>query len=356
MMCSKLKNMRKVWGSSFILLLFYFTACQSNKPVSEAVWTGYTMGTSYQVKVANAAVPQQDYKHLARSIDSVLVEVNRQMSTYIPQSEISVFNSRQSTEPFQVSAGFMSVIRQALDLYRSSEGAFDVTVAPLVNLWGFGPATAGAGIPDKKDVEELKRNVGSDKLMVVDSLHIAKKVPGLQLDLSAIAKGYGVDVVAGFIAGHGFANYMVEIGGEVAARGMNAHMEPWRIGIDRPKYANLPGQDLQGILALKDVAVATSGDYRNYFEFEGNKYSHTIDPKTGRPVTHNLASVTIIAGDCTTADGIATAVMVMGYEKGYTWVNKMSGVEAMLILRMDEDRFEEHLTPGFSNYLAGPAN
>ncbi len=340
-------------GSSISLLLFCLVACQTNKTATEIVWTGFTMGTSYQVKVANAVVEAEVYQGMAKSIDSVLIEINRQMSTYIPQSEISVFNRTRSTKPFPVSKGFMDVITEAIHLYTSSNGAFDATVAPLVNLWGFGPTSETGTVPDEAKIADLKQRIGSNKLEIVDSLHIRKKVPELQLDLSAIAKGYGVDVVAEWIGKNGFKNYMVEIGGEVVARGLNARQEPWKIGIDRPKYANLPGQDLEGILALKDVAVATSGDYRNYFERGGKKYSHTIDPHTGKPVTHNLASVTIIAGNCTLADGVATTVMVMGSEKGLTWLKQLSGVEGLLVVRVDEEVFEEYQTTGFAQYLAG---
>ena len=319
----------------------------------ETAWSGYTMGTSYHVKTAGTTITEEASQNLGKKIDSVLVEVNRQMSTYLPQSEIAVFNRYQSTDPYAISAGFMTVFREALNLYESSGGAFDATVAPLVNLWGFGPARAAAKAPDDSVITALLTSIGSDKIEIVDSLHIRKTNPAVQLDLSAIAKGYGVDAVAAMIGKAGFANYMVEIGGEVAAKGVNARNEPWKIGIDRPSYANLPGSKLEGILALKDVAVATSGDYRNYFEFEGKKYSHTINPRTGWPVDNKLASATVIAGNCTLADGLATAVMVMGYERGLDWLEKEPGVEGFLIVRTGEEVFKEYQTTGFSKYLSG---
>jgi thiamine biosynthesis lipoprotein len=340
-----------LYWSGVIPLLFYFSACNQKEQVGEVVWTGYTMGTSYQVKVAGEQIPQDTYQRLAQLIDSALADVNHQMSTYLPRSEISEFNRSRSTEPFQVSAGFMTVIREAVDLYQSSHGAFDATVEPLVNLWGFGPDTKTGTVPPEDRIQAMKKIVGSSNLEFVDSLHIRKKIPELQLDLSAIAKGYGVDIVAGLLSARGYRNHMVEIGGEVVAGGLNAKLEPWKIGIDRPKYANLPGQELEGILELKDVAVATSGDYRNYFESKGKKYSHTIDPATGRPVTHDLASVTIVADNCTKADGIATTVMVLGPDKGLSWLERMNGIEGLLIVRRNENDFEEHQTPGFSKYL-----
>ena len=338
-------------GSRFILLLFYLAGCSPEKQAGEVEWTGYTMGTTYQVKVAGAQIGQDTYNHLAASIDSALADINHQMSTYLPMSEISEFNRSRSTDPFRVSAGFMIVIREAMDLYHRSDGAFDATVEPLVNLWGFGPATGTGTVPTKKQITAMKKIVGSSNFEIVDSLHIRKLIPELQLDLSAIAKGFGVDIVAGLLSGKGFRNHMVEIGGEVVAGGLNAKQEPWKIGVDRPKYAILPGQEIERILALKDVAVATSGDYRNYFESGGKKYSHTIDPATGRPITHNLASVTIIADNCTRADGIATTVMVLGPDRGLSWLEQMKGVEGLLIVRSDENEFEEEQTPGFSKYL-----
>jgi thiamine biosynthesis lipoprotein len=185
----------------------------------------------------------------------------------------------------------------------------------------------------------------------MDSLHLKKDIPELELDLGAIAKGYGVDAVAGFLVRAGYKNFLVEIGGEVVARGVNAQNELWKVGIDRPQFSTLPGEEIEGILGLNNMAVATSGDYRNYFEFQGRQYSHTIDPFTGYPVTHQLASVTIIAANCTWADGLATAVMAMGREKGFAWIESMEHVEALLIERSESGEYREYQTSDFSKYL-----
>jgi len=334
------------------LLLFCYLSCVPSPDVPQYTWHGRTMGTTYMVKVTHTKLNANELAEIKNKVEEALIEVNRQMSPYDPQSEISKFNSSKDTTSFRVSLQFVRVVQTALEVYRASEGAFDITVAPLVDLWGFGSKGITKEIPSETEIDSALKNVGSMNLQVIDHVHIKKKIPDLHLDLSAIAKGYGVDVAANILEASGLSNYMVEIGGEVVARGLNAKKEAWKIGIDKPKYNLLPGQELQGILALHDVAVATSGDYRNFFEIAGKKYSHTIDPKTGRPVIHNLASTTIIAQQCMYADALATAVMVMGKEKGIKWIENMPGVEALLIIRHDGDRFESLSTSGFSKYLS----
>jgi thiamine biosynthesis lipoprotein len=336
----------------FLLLLFCFFSCVPSSEVPEYTWQGQTMGTSYMVKITHTRLDAQELNEIKSKVEEALIEVNRQMSPYDLQSEISRFNNSKDTTNFKVSPQFVDVVQTALEVYRASDEAFDITVAPLVNLWGFGTKGITGEIPSETEIDSILRNVGSNNLQVINHTHIKKKIPDLHLDLSAIAKGYGVDVVANILNASGLANYMVEIGGEVVARGLNAKKEAWQIGIDKPKFNLFPGQELQGILALKDAAVATSGDYRNFYEIAGKQYSHTIDPKTGRPVTHNLASTTIITKRCMHADALATAVMVMGKEKGLKWIENMPDVEAMLIIRHDDDRFETFSTSGFAKYLS----
>lgn len=295
--------------SSFLLLLFYLFACES--PGQLSGWNGVTMGTTYQVKIAQEEISQNELKTLRSKVDSALAEVNHQMSTYDPGSEISRFNRFKDTTAFEVSVEFIEVVQEALKIYESSGTAFDITVAPLVNLWGFGVKGNRIVPPTKKEIDSVLKNIGSDHLRVEGNTKLKKKIPDLNLDLSAIAKGYGVDVVAGILRRRQFDNFMVEIGGEVYAQGEKAGGDFWKIGIDTPHLASLPGQHIQAILSLKDVAVATSGDYRNFFEYDGKLFSHTIDPVSGYPVKHDLASVTIIAQNCMKADALATAMMVM---------------------------------------------
>lgn len=337
---------------SVILLLFYFAGCGPSAEDRQAAWQGQTMGTTYLVKVADVVIAENQYQKIKNEIDSLLIEVNRQMSTYDPGSEISLFNVSRSTNEYKISPPFYEVMETALQIYAESGGAFDVTVAPLVNLWGFGSGGSNALVPDSAQITGILSRIGSDKIRLQKGNMILKTIPDLQLDLSAIAKGYGVDAVADLMHSYGFNNYLVEIGGEVVVQGRNAAGELWKIGIDRPRNASVPGQELEGILALTDAAVATSGDYRNYFIQNGQQYSHTIDPSTGRPVKHNLASVTIVARSCMLADGLATATMVMGPDKGMKWIENINDVEALLIVRTGEDSFKEMQTTGFGKYLS----
>ena len=340
-----------IYRSSFILLLFYLPACDTAEQNVIYEWHGRTMGTTYQVKVTGTTIKKSKYGQLATQIDSALKSVNAKMSTYDPQSEISIINKSRDTGPINVSHSLHTVLEASIDLFNKSEGAFDITVAPLVNLWGFGPEKPENKVPDKAKIAKALFNTGSENLNLSGQNMIRKKIPGLQIDLSAIAKGYGVDVVTELMELYRFDNYMVEVGGEVRVKGKNAGNVCWKIGIDQPKHASLPGQQLEGVLCLTDVSVATSGDYRNYFYHDGQYFSHTINPVSGYPVNHNLASVTIITASCMMADGLATATMVMGPDKGFQWIENMAGVEAMLIERLDENNFKVMYTQGFEKYL-----
>jgi thiamine biosynthesis lipoprotein len=334
---------------SLILLLFYFFSCDARPQLSG--WSGMTMGTTYQVKIAQTNVSDNKLQQVHVKVDSALKDVNSQMSTYDPGSEISRFNNFEETTTFDVSSEFLNVVKKALQIYESSGKAFDITVAPLVNLWGFGAEGHRITPPTKKEVGAILKNIGSDYLEIVEDRSLKKNIPQLKLDLSAIAKGYGVDVVALQIKKSGFNNFMVEIGGEVYAQGEKAEGDLWKIGIDSPTLASMPGQNLQAILALKDVAIATSGDYRNYFEYDGKIFSHTIDPKTGYPVDHNLASVTVIAPSCMEADGLATAIMVKGKDDGLLYIESIENAEAYFIVRKDRETYETYQSSGFKKYL-----
>jgi len=335
--------------SSLALLLFYFLGCDTPEQLSG--WSGMTMGTTYQVKIAQISISENRLQNIRAKVDSALIEVNRQMSTYDPGSEISRFNKLKDTTKFDVSRQFITVVKQALMVYGSSEAAFDITVAPLVNLWGFGINRQRIAPPTKKEISSVLKSIGSRHLVVKGENGLKKNVPNLQLDLSAIAKGYGVDVVSRILNHGQFNNFMVEIGGEVYAQGEKTGGNLWKIGIDAPSLASLPGQNIQAILSLKDVAVATSGDYRNYFEYDGKIYSHTIDPVTGYPVTHNLASATVIAKNCMKADALATALMVMGKEKGILYIESIKNAEALFIIRKDKESYETFQSSGFERYL-----
>lgn len=337
-------------GVVFLICIIGLCCCDRASH-NEYIYRGHTMGTSYMVKIAYPKLDKQRVEEVRQVINQTLQRVNKEMSPYIEISEISRFNTFRDTTSFSVSCSFARVVQEALDISKISGGAFDVTVAPLVNLWGFGTKGRRISPPTDAAIDSVMADIGYQALQVTPDCHLRKTKPRLSIDLSAIAKGYGVDAVGAVIDSFGFKNYLVEVGGEVVTRGVNGDGKIWWVGVDQPKFDQLPGAMLFDTLAISDKAVATSGDYRNYFEFEGKYYSHTIDPVTGRPVTHNLASTTVIADNCMLADGLATAIMVLGPEKGIEMLKYYPGVESLLILRDAEDRYSTRQTPGFSAYV-----
>ncbi len=302
------------------------------------------MGTSFSIKISAFPdnIPQ---KQLKLQIDSVLNDVNQRMSTYLENSEISRFNRSQSIEWQHSSEDLTRVLLEAKKVSDLTQGAFDVTVGPLVNLWGFGPDPRIYKAPEKDIIEQRLNQIGYKKLLIAKELKKIKKiVPDLYIDLSALAKGYAVDKVAELLETHGFLNYLVEIGGELRLKGKNINGNPWRIGIEKP-VAN--GRLIQKILPVTDISMATSGDYRNYFEDDGVRFSHTIDPRTGQPIAHKLASVTIFAKTTIEADAIATAIMVLGPQEGFDFAEKYK-IAAYFLIKTDDD-FKEQSTLAFKN-------
>jgi len=249
-----------------------------------------------------------------RLVEEELKRVNQQMSTYIQDYEIMRFNVSRSTDWFSVSIETVSVLDLSLQISVVSDGAFDVTVGPLVNLWGFGPNKRKNSIPTDEELETARAAVSFKNLAVrLDPPALKKMDPALQVDLSAISKGHGVDRVSEVIRTHGITNFFVEIGGEIFASGMRVDGMLWQVGIEAPLDFK---RSIQTIIGISGVALATSGDYRNFFESEGQRFSHTIDPNTGRPVTHQLASASVVADNCALADAIATCMMVLGPDEG----------------------------------------
>jgi FAD:protein FMN transferase len=298
------------------------------------IFSGRTMGTSYQVRVV-AGVDFTDSPALHQKIEQELKKVNQQMSTYIPDSEVSCFNATSSTEWFEVSKETAAVVATAQELSQKSDGYYDITVMPLVNAWGFGPAKRENKAVSPEVLTDLLAKVGYTKLEVrLDPPSLRKTHPELQIDLSSIAKGHGVDRVAAVLVAAGYPDYFVEIGGEVRTGGKRADGEPWKVGIETPTEEE---RGLQTILPLADASIATSGDYRNAFVDGGVRYSHTIDPKTGQPVQHNLASASVIADNCGVADGWATVMLASGPERAIKIANE-NQLDVLLILR-EPDRF-----------------
>jgi thiamine biosynthesis lipoprotein len=304
------------------------------------------MGTTYSIKIVYDSVifSESKFTSLKSSVDSILTDINRQMSTYIEDSELSQFNNLDDSAWFPVSSDFAYVLERSIELGRLTGGALDITVGPLVNLWGFGPVNKGRSIPPADKINERLKTTGLDYLRVDTSLsRIRKYKTGIYCDLSSTAKGYAVDKIAGYLSDLNWDNYLVEIGGEVKAHGKNQKREYWKIGIAEPGSVSEPFY----VVSLNNLAMATSGDYWNFFEQDGVKYSHTIDPRTGYPVKHDLASVTIVSESCLQADGLATAINVLGPEDGYLFADQ-NGIAAYFIIRNHENYLTEQ-TPQFDS-------
>ncbi len=304
-----------------------------------SMW-GETMGTAYSVTVSDPITASQ-LVVIVRAIENRLAEINRQMSTWEPDSEISRFNQADESGPFSASDGIVYVVGRALELGGETGGAFDPTLNPLLNLWGFGSEAEERRIPSAAEIAAAKKNTGVDKVWLDKDSNLWKAGPEVQLDLGAIAKGYGVDALAKLLVEEGHENWFVEIGGEVVVQGVNPAGVPWRVGIQFPGTNPMEEGRLQGIVNLARGAVATSGDYCNYIHQDGVLYSHILDPRSGRAVLSDTASVTVVAPRCMDADGMATALFVMGAEEGLAWVEQRPEVEAMFLLRGDSEIFEK---------------
>jgi len=338
---------RFILPALFLALLFgaLWTRRPAPTPVAEAPEVleinGPTMGTSYRVLVVESGLDEAGRSFLGQAITEALVAVNASMSTYLPDSEISRFNDAQSVEPMVVTAGFEQVVRRAQEISQATGGAFDVTVGPLVEAWGFGPK-GEQEIPTDSVLNELAEFVGFEKLLVT-SKGLAKSDPRVRIDLSAIAKGWGVDQVALLLVKRGHNRFLVEIGGEIQARGLNAQGSPWQLGIEKPSVGE---REVQQVVGLTNQAMATSGDYRNFIGEGAQRRSHTVDPRTSRPVDHALASVSVVADNCTDADAWATALTVLGPTEGFALAESL-GLAAFFLVR-ENGTLVEKATPAFN--------
>ncbi|MDG2128587.1 MAG: FAD:protein FMN transferase [Fuerstiella sp.] len=295
-------------------LIFAASAIRADEPLR---LFGRTMGTHYVVTVDSPAVAG-DGAALHRRIEFRLAEINAQMSTWDRSSEITRFNDSQSTDWFDVSAEFVLVVAEAKRIFECTEGAFDPTLSPLIDLWGFGDDRIKA-VPEASAIRAASKSVGMQHVELRSKPPALKKsLPGIQLNLSAIAKGYAVDAVAALLADQNITSFMVDIGGENRGGQPKANGNAWRAGIESPLNAPLPGQELpfSRIVELNEASVATSGDYRNFFEIDGSRYSHAIDPATGWPVKEPPAAVSVVHQSCMSADAWATAMMVLGSKQG----------------------------------------
>ena len=341
---------------NYVIVLIGFmlvVACRVNPPAGPLKVSGQTMGTTYNITYIDS--PSVNYN---TQIDSVLLALNQNMSTYIPHSAISQFNSLTNTDSlFEVDADFEQVMRASLFVYSNTQGYFDPTVMPLVNFWGFGTNKTPPNITEVPD--SILTNVGFNKVYfttIPDEIsgnerhYLRKAALGLQLDFSAIAKGFGVDKVAEFLEKKGVANYMVEIGGEMRIKGLNADNENWKIGIDKPSD-DLKARKVKAILNLSDRSIATSGNYRNYYEKDGKKYVHTINPKTGMAEMNNLLSVTVVSQYCMLADAFATGFMAMGFEEANKIVEDADGLDAYFIYVDEKGEIATKYSSGLKNKM-----
>ncbi|MEQ9300334.1 MAG: FAD:protein FMN transferase [Cyclobacteriaceae bacterium] len=337
-------NGSRVAGALILGVLIILVVRFTNQPSNLTMVTlgGTTMGPiPYTIKYLHA-----ENTSYQTEVDSLLIAFNNSLSTYIPDSEISLFNDSNAIT-FQ-SEFLKTILAKTKEIYEITNGAFDPTVGPLVNSWGFGPGSE-QNLLDSAVVDSLLTLVGFDQV-TFDGSGATKNSAAVYLDFSAIAKGYGVDAVGAFLESRGIANYMVEIGGEVRCKGKNSTGKNWLIGIDDPNVEQSQRR-LKATVYLEDKSLATSGNYRNFYVKDGRKISHTISPFTGFPVEHSLLSASVFADDCMSADAYATGFMVMGYEKSLEVLEKLDGVEAFLIYSDDEGEVQTYATAGIKNFL-----
>ncbi len=327
--------------AAFLIVALLLSAC-GREAFVQTEFAGSTMGTQYNVKLVTAAEIDAEGT-MQDTIQAALDDVETTLSTYMPDSEISLFNAAQTTDWVPASSWFCDSVERSLELSALTDGAFDITVGPLVNLWGFGPGESIAEPPSDDDVAALLDKVGYRHLEADCARPALRKdLPELVLDMSAFGKGYAADGLGDWLDKMGFENYLVEVGGELRVRGHNAQGEKWAIGIELPLVDQ---RRPHAVVHLTDTAVATSGDYRNFFEADGARYSHTIDTRTGKPVTHALASVTVVDAKGYRADALATALLVLGPEEGMQLATREN--LAVLFLLRDETGFDERVSPAF---------
>lgn len=324
-------------------------------PRDLTTWEGRTMGTTYSVKIAGVPPSPELVARLRALVETRFAEINREMSHYQPDSALCRFNASTALAPVKVSAEFARVVRHSLALSRDSGGAFDPTLGWLINLWGFGPAGRRDEPPTDAEIRDNLLKCGAVHLTVSDHDELQKDIPELALNLGAVAKGYASDEAARVLRAQGYSNILVSVCGEIVAGGANPEGKPWQVGVERP-IQDLPrGAAHIAIVPLSNQALSTSGDTYNYFRDEGGKvYSHVLDPASGRPIQHKLASVTVIAANGLSADGLATTLYVMGPERGLAWIEERPQYAALFVVRISEDDFKIVASSRFPPFQALP--
>ncbi len=330
-----------------VLAGFYLYTSHRDKPPRLWRWSGETMGSTYTVQIVDAHLTEGRFAAIQAEVESILEGINNEMSTWLPRSTLSRFNASTSTEPFTVSASLASLLRTSLEISERSGGAFDVTYGPMFDLWGFGKS-GPKHVPSDAAIAETQRSCGYSNLSISSSVSIRKAVPGLQVVLNAICPGYAADQIAESLIRKRFAHIYVDVGGETIAFGNNLHGQPWRVGIERPDFDQAVGTDIERIVPLSGHALATSGDYRNYFTNEsGAVFSHIFDTRTGRPATSHVASVSVLAPSCALADALATTLFVIGPADGIPLLTNWPGTEAYFLMRSPTGGYTEVESGGF---------
>lgn len=327
--------------------LTLLAACNDSTIRPQIDIEGKTMGTFYSVKISGEV--EQSKQQLQQEIDALLEQANNDISTYRPNSVLSRFNQTHSGEPQPIPRGMADIILMAQRIGRDTGGAMDITVGPLVNLWGFGPDKHAVKVPQQQQIDAAKRNIGLQHLKLLSTNEgewLQKDLPEMYVDLSTLGEGYGVDQLVGLMARKGITNYLVSVGGAVSSRGVNGQGKPWRVAIQKPTDRE---NAVQAMVDLQGYGISTSGSYRNYFEQDGQRYSHVIDPTTGRPINHRLVSATVIAPTALEADGWDTGLMVLGTEKALKLAEE-KGLAVYLISKTD-DGFSAVMTPQFKAFL-----
>lgn len=320
----------------FVLCL----GCENNRPY---ILSGRTMGTTYHITVISSHDPSKT--DLADQIKQRLTEINQSMSLFDKASELTRFNASDKDKPFCISPDFKRVFQVGRNLFHMTDGAWDGSIGPLVNLWGFGYDPQKTTVPDDDTIGKALTQTGFDRIEMNKDQCLIKHVDGLILDFGSIAKGYAVDAITEVLLKNGYADSLVEIGGEVRASGTKMGAD-WMVGINTPS-PDAPADQVLTAIPLREQTIATSGDYRNFRETKGTTYTHVIDPKTGRPVANLVASVSVLADNTTFADGLATALMVMGKDKGLALVNRLSRVECLFIIRTQDGQFTQVKSSGW---------
>ena len=322
-----------VLGTTLILI-------RHNRPLPYQTDHGLVFGTVYNIT----------YQHKENLQAGIEAELKRFDGSLSPFNDTATISRVNRNEDIIVDSLFSRVFRRSMEVSHETNGAFDITVAPLVNAWGFG--FKQGRFPDSTMIDSLLQFTGYQKISLTDSGKVIKQDPRTILDCSAVAKGYAVDIIAGYLERQGVSNFMVDIGGEVVVRGMNPHNARWRIGINKPVEDSLSSnQELQTILQVTNVGIATSGNYRNFYYKDGKKYAHTINPHTGYPALNDMLSATVIARDCMSADAYATSCMVMGVEQATRFVESRPDIDAYFIYTDKDGNLQTYFTKGMERYL-----